>query len=120
VGPLPRGSRGATLGITRGLPPSVKFIIDEEIKKQPTVKLQSLKNVLWETHALEKDLYNDQVTQYFYHGSKGRKTLTTGVSSFGTVSAFVKDHELIDMIIKHTKVANSSYLDVRARCPLNL
>ena len=103
-----------TLNITRGLPPPVKVIVDTTVDLNPTLKFQSLWNLLVEQHKVDPSL-KTSVQHYFYKHARARNAehcVSLGVSSYGAVEAWVVKNRLIDLLVKHEPTATQSYLDV--------
>lgn len=99
----------------KGLPPSIKVIVDSIIASNPGIKAKALKNQLFESHSISKDEFETRIRSYYYKGCQERRKsmdISTGISSYGTVHSFVEGNLLRDLIGKHTPGINTGYLDV--------
>lgn len=97
-----------------GLPPPIKIIIDDTAKDNPTMKFAAIWNLLVEKHGIEPQM-KTRVRNYFYTNAKGRSaehTISLGVSSYGSVQAWVNDNQLLDLLQAHSQTPTRSYLDV--------
>ena len=86
--------------LTRGLSHSVKSLIDKMVSESPGLKYRAVCNSLFEHHGIDPAL-KDSIRNYYYNGCTARTSmldLTTGISSFGCMATFGRDHDLFDMM----------------------
>ena len=98
-----------------GLPPNIKQLVDSVVVANPGIKCTALKNMLWESHGVSKELFNSQIDTYYYRGSAARRQsldIITGISSFGTVQTFAEGNGLFEKLPLHVVAMNSGYLDM--------
>ena len=97
-----------------GLPPHLKTTIDVIVGSNPTIKLKTLQNQLYETHGVSQEEFHNKIGHYFYHNCAQRHSASsqTGVSSFGTVATFADAQKLVSNFIKHVPSVNYGYLNV--------
>lgn len=98
----------------KGLPPDVKLLIDDLVKKNPTMKFGGVCNVLFEQHRVPTEM-RERISNYYYKGAGARNashSALLGVSSYGCVSSWVAVNGLERRLIEHRVDTNQSYLDV--------
>ena len=82
---------GGESNAKQGLPPDVKLLIDDLVKKNPTMKFGGVCNVLFEQHNVSTEM-RERISNYYYKGSGARNashSALLGVSSYGCVASWV-------------------------------